>query len=141
VGASTMDHLSAFIGRRAVAVNFAMKSPEKDQTGNLKFVNVRAAGWWRMREALAPERIPHVALPPDTRLAADLCAPRYALTARGIQVEDKDDIRKRLGRSPDRGDAVVLAAFRTPLIVERGEDRGEDVRVHRAVSPRSGGSG
>jgi hypothetical protein len=29
----------------------------------------------------------------------------------GIQVEDKDDIVKRLGRSPDCADAVVLAAM------------------------------
>jgi hypothetical protein len=31
------------------------------------------------------------------------------LTPRGIKVEDKNDIRKRLGRSPDDGDAIVMA--------------------------------
>lgn len=35
--------------------------------------------------------------------------PRWKLTPRGIQVELKEETRKRLGRSPDRGDAVVLA--------------------------------
>jgi hypothetical protein len=29
----------------------------------------------------------------------------------GIQVESKDDIAERIGRSPDAGDAVVLAAM------------------------------
>ncbi len=62
------------------------------------------------------ERAAKAALPPDQRLFADLAAPRYRVTARGIQVEDKDQIKKRLGRSPDRGDAVVLAAKRTPIL-------------------------
>jgi hypothetical protein len=29
----------------------------------------------------------------------------------GIQIEDKDEISRRIGRSPDAGDAVVLAAM------------------------------
>lgn len=44
---------------------------------------------------------------------ADLCAPRWRMVKRAdggiIQVESKDEIRKRLGRSTDAGDAVVMA--------------------------------
>jgi hypothetical protein len=43
------------------------------------------------------------------RIKADLAAPRWELTSRGIKVEEKREIVKRLGRSPDRGDAVVMA--------------------------------
>jgi hypothetical protein len=67
--------------------------------------------------------VPRLALPRDQRLAADLCAPRYRLTARGIQIEDKAAIKARLGRSPDRGDAVVLAAIRTPILVDHNARR------------------
>jgi hypothetical protein len=42
-------------------------------------------------------------------LLADLCAPRWKLTPQGIRVELKEETRKRLGRSPDRADAVILA--------------------------------
>jgi hypothetical protein len=28
-----------------------------------------------------------------------------------IQVESKDDIKKRIGRSPDRGDAIIYASI------------------------------
>jgi len=44
-------------------------------------------------------------------LSGDHAAPREGTrwTPRGIQVELKEETRKRLGRSPDRGDAVVLA--------------------------------
>ena len=38
-----------------------------------------------------------------------LTAPTFDVTPRGIQVESKDEIKARLGRSPDRGDSVVMA--------------------------------
>jgi hypothetical protein len=41
-----------------------------------------------------------IALPPDGELRADLAAPTYEATARGILIEEKDKIRKRIGRSP-----------------------------------------
>jgi hypothetical protein len=118
VGASAFDHLEAFIGQRAIGVNGSAATEGKDLSGKLGFVNRRAESWWRMREALAPERAAKVALPPDQRLFADLTAPRYRVGARGIQVEEKAEIKKRLGRSPDRGDAVVLAAMRTPIVMD-----------------------
>ena len=41
---------------------------------------------------------------------------RWKQTAGGIQIEAKDEIAKRIGRSPDRGDAVCLALISTPKI-------------------------
>jgi hypothetical protein len=63
-----------------------------------------------MREELDPGQDGGsiLALPPDASVKADLAAPRWELTARGIKIEDKDAIRKRLGRSPDEGDAIVM---------------------------------
>lgn len=116
IGASVGDHLAAWIGDRMVGVNNAAASEATDFSGKLKFANKRAETWWRMREALAPERPAKVALPRDQRLFADLTAPRYKVTSRGILVEEKEQVRRRLGRSPDRGDAVVLAAIRTPIM-------------------------
>ena len=47
-------------------------------------------------------------------ILADLSALRYVLTQDGkIQLESKDDTRKRLGRSPDRADAVAMACLGT----------------------------
>ena len=40
---------------------------------------------------------------------ADLTTPTFEVGSRGIKVETKEEIVKRLGRSPDRGDAVVMA--------------------------------
>jgi hypothetical protein len=124
IGASAVDHLDPYLGRRLVAVNGSEEGQGTDVSGKLRFGNKRAECWWRMREALSPERPVKLALPPDIRLQADLCAPRYRLTARGIMVEDKVALKKRLGRSPDRGDAVVLAAIRTAIITDANADRG-----------------
>lgn len=89
-----------------------------DGSGQLEFKNLRSWMIWRFRELLNP-KTSKVVLPADSKLRADLCAPRWKLTppisgstAKGrIQVESKDDIKKRIGRSPDRGDAVIYASL------------------------------
>lgn len=54
-------------------------------------------------------RLGEVDLDPDEQLAADLVAPRYSLDSRGRRVvEPKSETKKRLGRSPDRADSVML---------------------------------
>jgi len=83
--------------------------PLTDQTGTLGFTNLRAYWWWKMREALDPELGSTTALPPIPELKADLCSPRWRLSSNKIQVESKDDIKKRIGRSPGKGEAVVYA--------------------------------
>ena len=71
----------------------------KTKDGQLSFANRRAETWWRFREALDPDQPDGatIALPPDPEFRADLCTPTWKLTARGILLESKDDIRKRLG--------------------------------------------
>ena len=50
-----------------------------------------------------------IALPPNPQLKMDLTAPQYHNTLGGITIESKDDVRKRLKRSTDMGDACVMA--------------------------------
>jgi hypothetical protein len=80
----------------------------------LRFGNLRAELHWRLREALDPANPEPIALPFDQQMAVDLAAPRWSLGKNGIMIEPKENIIKRLGRSPDRGDAVVLANIVTP---------------------------
>lgn len=83
------------------------ESRKRSRDGKFGFANKRAEVWWKFREALEPNLGEPVALPPDPELLADLAAPRWKLTSRGFLIEEKVAIKKRLGRSPDKGDAVV----------------------------------
>jgi hypothetical protein len=89
--------------------------------GQIKFANKRAEAWWRFREALNPDQQggSAIALPNDPELRADLAAPTFEVTARGILIESKDDLRKRLGRSPGKGDAVVMCLSEGNAAVKR----------------------
>jgi hypothetical protein len=108
IGSSVYDHLKGN-NVHVIGINSAEASHAHDKSGKLGFGNKRSELWWRFREGLDPGGDDQICLPPDPRLLADLCAPRWKLTTRGIQVESKPDIAKRLGRSTDRGDAVVHA--------------------------------
>jgi hypothetical protein len=119
-GASCYDSLIG-AGISALGVNFAEGTDWKDKSKKLRFRNVRAAAYWMFREALDPENKSEVCLPPDPELLADLCAPRWRLDPGSgkVVVEPKDEghkagwsgptLKERLGRSPDCGDAVVIA--------------------------------
>ena len=110
VGSSAYDALRASIDDAVIPMNASERDPDaRDKSGQLAFVNCRAEWWWALREGLDPSNGMELALPPDSELRADLCAPRWKLTVRGIQIEAKDEIIKRIGRSPDRGDALVYA--------------------------------
>ena len=111
VGASVQDHIKS-ANLEHVALNSAARSDRATRDGKFGFVTKRSEMWWSLREALDPDYGLGLALPPDTALQADLSTPRYTVRAGEppkIYVESKEDIIKRLGRSPDRGDAVVYA--------------------------------
>lgn len=114
IGTSPYDFMRAN-GIYAIGVNGAA-SPTvgTEGSGLLRFFNMRAQLHWQLREALDPMNPNPIALPPDPQMAVDLAAPRWWLAKSGIQIEGKDEIKKRLGRSPDRGEAVMLANMTTP---------------------------
>jgi hypothetical protein len=87
---------------------------QRDRSGRIRFVNVRAAAWWKFREKLDPAHGSEVALPPGRAVRVELAAPRYTIKPNGIQLEKKEDIKARLGYSPDIGDAIVQASYEDP---------------------------
>lgn len=111
VGAGVLSRLRE---QKIRAIGFVASGSAKgltDRTGEFRFSNLRAAAWWRLRELLDPSQPggSQVLLPDDEILKADLTCPHWRVLSGGsIQVESKDDIRKRLGRSTDKGDAVVM---------------------------------
>jgi len=110
IGASAYD-ASRMKGLAVRPVNFAERSAATDRSGTLRFVNLRAEAYWRLREALDPRGPQPLDLPPDPELLGDLRSPRWSMQTNGVKIEDKEEIRRRLGRSPDCGDAVALACL------------------------------
>jgi hypothetical protein len=69
-----------------------------------QYASLRSQMLWQLREDLQAGKI---GLPLDEELFADLVTPKYEIRLQKIRVEEKKEIRKRLSRSPDKGDAVV----------------------------------
>jgi len=108
IGSSTYDHLVP-IYEAVNPINASEGSDYRDKSGKLKMRNIRAEMHWVMRDALDPVDGDNLALPNDPEILADLCAPRYKVTSAGVLIEDKSEIKARIGRSPDVGEAIMLA--------------------------------
>lgn len=121
VGAGVVDRLREQ-GYNVTGVNVSEAARDElgkdltDASGELNFVNLRSYTWWVLRERLDPNSTDPLALPPDDQLTGDLTAPKWKVTSNGrIQVESKDEIRKRIGRSTDAADGVALAVSHAAL--------------------------
>lgn len=76
------------------------------------FNNRRTEALWKFREALDPDQEggSPIMLPPNhPNLVADLTALSFEVVSGKIKAETKDDVCKRIGRSTDEGDAVIMA--------------------------------
>jgi len=104
-----------------IEVNFAGESSDPE-----KYPVVRDELWFGMRAFFAAGG----SLFPDSKLESELVAPTYAPDIKGRnKVEKKKDIKKRLGRSPDRADAAVLAVYTnvaTPIEADDDEEYVEE---------------
>jgi hypothetical protein len=90
-----------------VPINVSNATKARDKSGEMMFNRLRDWLWWNMRELLEAGEI---ALPPDDILAQDLTVSKWTTTSAGkVLVESKDEVRKRIDRSPDVGDAVIMA--------------------------------
>lgn len=85
-------------------------------TKSSEYFNLRTELYWTMRTAL--ER-GNLELPKDDLLASDLSNLKFEpITSRGlIKLEGKDKVKKRIGRSPDRGDAVAYTFYEKQRVV------------------------
>lgn len=98
-------------GLKVYGYKGATASTARTKDKKLKFNNKRSETIWKFREALDPEQDggSPIMLPDDPEIVADLTAPTFKVDARGIVVESKEDVCKRLKRSTDAGDAVMMA--------------------------------
>ena len=122
-GGPMYEHLSDN-GVSVKAYKGAEASTRRSADGKMQFTNKRTAAYWQFREALDPGQPggSPIALPPDPKLLADLTAPTFSVVPRGIQAESKEKVCDRLGRSTDRGDAVVMSWYEGPRMLTDAMD-------------------
>lgn len=75
-----------------------------------RFLNVRAETWWEIGREYSRKGLWDLSNV-DDEVFDELIAPGYEILDAGgkIKIEKKDDVIKRLKRSPDRADALLLA--------------------------------
>lgn len=122
VGSSPYDFLVQ-ANQQVIGVNVSETATSFDKSGILRFSNQRTQDWWMMREALDPANNTGIQLPPDKRLATDLCAPKWRVKGKVIEVESRDEIVARIKRSPDWAAAYVLALRDQPKLAYVAEVR------------------
>ena len=126
-GAGVVDRLPQ-LGHNVIEVNFGGKAADE------LFLNKRAEMWWAMRDWLRAGG----AIPDDMELKLELATPTYSYTsANRVQLESKDDIKKRLqgGASPDKADALALT-FAMPV---SKRDYRRELMEHTGVSLAASG--
>lgn len=125
VGSGVADSLRRMTRARVHDVNVGAKPGRTEDQE--RFENARAQHYWGLRERFESNEINLGMIDPKLldRLSPELIGVRYEHTAAGkIKIESKDDFKKRLNRSPDMGDALMLtfASVTDSLLVLSGAD-------------------
>jgi hypothetical protein len=101
IGAGVVDRLNE-IGLPVVPVNVA-ESPSVEPD---RFMRLRDELWFAARDWFEGRSC---AIPDDDELIAELSGVKYKITSTGkLQIESKDEMKKRGMRSPDKADAFCL---------------------------------
>jgi len=96
---SGVVHRVKELGHSAVGIHFGGKPDDP------RYRNKRTEMWMKMRDWI----MEGAAMPNNINLKNDLVAPTYRIPSTGIvELEPKDKIKERLGRSPDVADALAL---------------------------------
>lgn len=113
---------------RPIAVNVSERADDPE-----RYPNLRSQLWFGVAEFLRENAAMHPATGDEEgRLEAELLTPGYKIDPQGRSVvEPKDDIKARLGRSPDVADAVALAVYRARALSPAVPQKNPGVRASR----------
>jgi hypothetical protein len=105
VGAGVVDRLREQ-GHPVTGINVSEAARDSEH-----FQNLRAELYWHLRGRFRDDEIDLTRLsePMYDRLVGELTATRFTYQSNGkLKIEAKEEMRKRLGRSPDLADALML---------------------------------
>ena len=91
--------------------------PFLDFETETEFINLRAQSHWWLKTIIEDKEF-EISVPNNSKMKTDLTAVHYDDSTGKIKIEKKDKIKELIGRSPDRGDAVVMY-FSIPVFRKR----------------------
>lgn len=108
-GAGVFSRLQELNYRNAYSCKYSEGANKlHDITGEYSFANMRAYCYWALRDWLNPKNGFGAALPPNEKLMEECTSTRWFFLSNGaIAIEKKDDIKKKIKRSPDYMDALA----------------------------------
>lgn len=119
IGSGVVDRLKELnYSVRGINVGATSNSDENKQ----KYYNLRAEVFWNLRILFRPDKEgkSQINIPDDRDLIRELAEIRYTYSSeRKIKIEPKEDMKKRIGKSPDKADALALAFF--PVLKDEPE--------------------
>lgn len=115
-GLSVIDYLKADGQLTVISVIYNKTATRPDS-----FSNIRTEMYVRLRDWVRNGG----ALPSDPMLKEDLLTPKLNIRGSRFELEPKEEIRKRLGRSPDRGDAFAQTFVDSDELTEAAASTGE----------------
>jgi hypothetical protein len=97
-----------------------------------KFYNLRAEIWWKLCQNIKDG----ASLPNDRLLIGELATATYSYAKDKIRIEEKEQMKARLGRSPDHADAAACTHAYPVAIPDRTALAGFD--LNQSISKSRG---
>lgn len=132
IGKGIVDRLGE-LGKNVNAVNSADAATDKE-----RFYNLRTEMWWYLMDRMIKRDIDY---PIDPELRRQLSSVRYkVINSNGkIQLEPKDETKKRLERSPDRADAFVYGIWGLRDVAEQSYYAPNTIDLEHMIAGGRGG--
>lgn len=132
LGAGVIDELVE-LGEEVIIFNPSAKSAYLNEQKKPIYYNLRAEAWSKAAKILSSGVLDSES---NTivecknmyqELQTQLCTPQYKFKKGRILIEEKEQIKKRLGRSPDHADAYILALWAWDRVDYADDDYDDDV--------------
>ena len=121
VGGGVIDELHDY-GREVISFNSSLKAKK-----STKYYNLRSECWWVAAEMFAVGDVHCPGM--YSALQQQLTIPRYDFRRGRMLVESKEDIKKRLGHSPDDADCYVMGLWAQDLISQGQSFTAKDAQI------------
>jgi hypothetical protein len=130
VGGGVVDQLNQ-LGRHVLPFNSSSKpTGSLDTQENPTMHNLRSEAWWTVSKLFAAHEVACPGMYP--RLQTQLSIPRYNFRNGKVLIESKEEIKKRMNRSPDHADAYIMGVWAMMQNASGGHMSVGDVRKLRA---------